>query len=109
MSAGVIMNILFAFLIFTGLSYHFGKPVENPSAIVSQLVDEMPAKEAGILSGDKIISVNGEPVDNWNDMVLHIHSVPEKMITLEIDRDGKHIKKQFPHSVTMNPPTRAPF
>ena len=102
MSAGVIMNVLFAFSIYTGLSYHFGKPVENPSAIVSHLVDEMPAKEAGILSGDKIISVNGEPVDNWNDMVLHIHSIPEKMITLEIDRDGKHINKQFTTSFRLN-------
>jgi len=102
MSAGVIMNVLFAFSVYTGLSYHFGKPVENPSAIVSHLVDEMPAKEAGILSGDKIISVNGEPVDNWNDMVLHIHSIPEKMITLEIDRDGQHIKKQFTTSFRLN-------
>ena len=96
------MNVLFAFSVYTGLSYHFGKPVENPPAIVSQLVDEMPAKEAGILSGDKITSVNGEPVDNWNDMVLHIHSVPEKMITLEIDRDGKHNKKQFTTSFRLN-------
>ena len=102
MSAGVIMNVLFAFSVYTGLSYHFGKPVENPSAIVSHLVDEMPAKEAGILSGDKIISVNGEPVDNWNDMVLHIHSIPKKMITLEIDRDGEHIKKQFTTSFRLN-------
>jgi regulator of sigma E protease len=102
MSAGVIMNVLFAFSVYTGLSYHFGKPVENPSAIVSQLLDEMPAKEAGILSGDKIISVNGETVDNWNDMVLHIHSIPEKMITLEIDRDGKHINKQFTTSFRLN-------
>ena len=95
MSAGVIMNVLFAFSVYTGLSYHFGKLVENPPAIVSQLVDEMPAKEAGILSGDKITSVNGEPVDNWNDMVQHIHSIPEKMITLEIDRDGNSITERF--------------
>ena len=58
MSAGVIMNILFAFFVYTGLSYHFGKPVDNPPAIVSQLVEEMPAKEAGVLPGDKIISIN---------------------------------------------------
>ena len=95
MSAGVIMNILFAFSVYTGLSYHFGKPVDNPPAIVSQLVEGMPAKEAGVLPGDKIISINGEPVDNWNDMALKIHSMPEKNITLEIDRDGKNITKQF--------------
>ena len=95
MSAGVIMNILFAFFVYTGLSYHFGKPVDNPPAIVSQLVEGMPAKEAGVLPGDKIISINGEPVDNWNDMALKIHRMPEKKITLEIDRDGKNITKQF--------------
>ncbi|SVA72849.1 uncharacterized protein METZ01_LOCUS125703, partial [marine metagenome] len=102
MSAGVIMNILFAFSIYTGLSYHFGKPVENPPAIVSQLVDEMPAKEAGMLPGDKITSINGEPVDNWNDMALKIQSVPVKKIILEIDRDGKHITKQFTTSFRLN-------
>ena len=102
MSAGVIMNVLFAFSVNTGLSYHFGKPVENPSAIVSHLVDEMPAKEAGILPGDKIISVNGEPVHNWNDMVLHIHSIPEKSIILRIERNGEYITKQFTTSFKLN-------
>ena len=102
MSAGVFMNILLAFFIYTGLSYHFGKPVENPPAVVSKLVDEMPAKEAGILPGDKIISVNGEPVHNWNDMVQHIHSIPEKQINLEIDRGGEHIKKEFTTTFRLN-------
>jgi len=102
MSAGVIMNVLFAFFVYTGLSYHIGKPVENPPAIVSQLVDEMPAKEAGMLPGDKIISINGEPVDNWNDMALKIQSIPVKKITLEIDRDGRHLTKQFTTSFRLD-------
>ena len=102
MSAGVIMNVLFAFFVYTGLSYHIGKPVENPPAIVSQLVDEMPAKEAGMLPGDKIISINGEPVDNWNDMALKIQSIPVKKITLEIDRDGIHLTKQFTTSFRLD-------
>ena len=102
MSAGVIMNVLFAFFVYTALSYHFGKPVENPPTIISQLVDKMPAKEAGILSGDKIISINGEPVDNWNDMALKIQSIPVKKIILEIDRDGKHLTKQFTTSFRLD-------
>ncbi|MEC7927329.1 MAG: RIP metalloprotease RseP [Candidatus Neomarinimicrobiota bacterium] len=102
MSAGVIMNVLLAFFIFSGLSYHFGSPVENPLPVVSKLVDEMPAKEAGILPGDKIISVNGEPVHNWNDMVLHIHSIPEKSIILRIERNGEYITKQFTTSFKLN-------
>ena len=102
MSAGVIMNVLFAFFVYTALSYHFGKPVENPPTIISQLVDKMPAKEAGILPGDKIISINGEPVDNWNDMALKIQSIPVKKIILEIDRDGKHLTKQFTTSFRLD-------
>ena len=102
MSAGVIMNVLLAFFIFSGLSYHFGSPIENPLPVVSKLVDEMPAKEAGILPGDKIISVNGEPVHNWNDMVLHIHSIPEKPIILRIERNGEYITKQFTTSFKLN-------
>ena len=95
MSAGVIMNILLAFFIYTGLSYHLGKPIENPSPVVSRLIDDMPAKNAGIIPGDKIISVNGEQIDTWKDMVHHIHNLPEKLIILEIDRQGDHITKKF--------------
>jgi len=102
MSAGVIMNILLAFFIYTGLSYHFGKPIENSPPIVSHLIDDMPAKNAGILPGDKILSVNGAHIETWNDIVQHIHTIPEKLIILEIDRQGDHITKEFITSFDLN-------
>jgi len=95
MSAGVIMNVLLAFLIYTGLSYSMGKPDENPPAIVSEVVEDMPAKKAGIIPGDKILSINEFPVDNWLDLVEQIKTLPNKPIELEIERNGRYITKQF--------------
>ena len=46
--------------------------------------------------------MNGEPVHNWNDMVLHIHSIPEKPIILRIERNGEYITKQFTTSFKLN-------
>ena len=85
MSAGVIMIILFGFAVYTGISYHYGKKIDNPPAIISQTVDDMPAEKAGILPGDQIISINGEPVNNWGDMIQHIKALPNEKISIPID------------------------
>ncbi len=95
MSAGVIMNILFAFAVYTGISYHYGKKIDNPPAIISQTVDDMPAEKAGILPGDQIISINGNPVNNWGDMVQHIKALPNKKISIELNRDGEILPKNL--------------
>ncbi|MFA5156910.1 MAG: RIP metalloprotease RseP [Candidatus Omnitrophota bacterium] len=61
-----ILGILFFWIVF-----FVGYP--NLTTKVGSLVDNMGAKEAGILTGDKIIAIDGEKVALWEEMQKVIH------------------------------------
>ncbi|HZY09654.1 MAG TPA: RIP metalloprotease RseP [Bacteroidota bacterium] len=69
-SAGVIMNILLSILIFWGINYSRGKLIKETTQI-GYVIEGSHAEQAGLLAGDKIISVNGKPVTHWDE----IHSL----------------------------------
>ncbi|MDX1640808.1 MAG: RIP metalloprotease RseP [Balneolaceae bacterium] len=70
-----------------------------PSSI-SQVLEDSPAEEAGLQAGDKIVSVNGEPVNYWVQLVDHIQNT-EGSLQLEVNRNGEIIQT----SVTPDPET----
>lgn len=45
-----------------------------------------PAATAGIQHGDSIVSVNGDPVRSWIDMVNHVGASPNRPVTFVIQR-----------------------
>jgi regulator of sigma E protease len=47
------------------------------------------AKKAGIREGDRILSIGGIPVSDWNEMARIIHNSAGKAITFAIGRDGE--------------------
>lgn len=59
--------------------------------IIYRVFSDSPAKEAGLMEGDKIISVNGENVDgkNSNEVSSKIQSSLEEKLTIGILRDGE--------------------
>ena len=96
LSAGVIMNIITAFIIFSCLSYVQGDAEILDEPIVSELRDGMPAQEAGVLSGDRIIAIDGFQINTWKELTNVIHKIPNKPILLTIERD----KNIFDISIT---------
>ena len=62
LSAGVLMNIFTAFVIFSLLTYSQGIPEYNNKPIIGQLSPDGPALEAGLESGDEILSINEEEI-----------------------------------------------
>jgi regulator of sigma E protease len=59
-AAGPAANILLALVIFAVLFTQVGGPVSRTIASVSA---DSPAQEAGLQSGDRVIAVDGDPVD----------------------------------------------
>lgn len=84
-TAGVIMNFLLAIVIFTGVTMVEGVP-EVKDAIVEAVSPGMPAEAAGLKPGDRIISVDGVTVADWQGLVAYIHSHPEQEIQLTWQR-----------------------
>jgi len=64
-SAGVLMNILLALLIFWGINLKQGKYIRQTTEIGSVIPNSV-AAHAGLQAGDKIVSINGKAVTNWD-------------------------------------------
>jgi regulator of sigma E protease len=71
-SAGVIMNLLLAVAIFWGVNYSKGKIIRETTEI-GYVVPESPAEKAGLQSLDRILTVNGQAVTHWEDVLNHIY------------------------------------
>lgn len=69
----------------------FGIIPDYTEAIINDVITGKPAETAGILSGDIIVSINGEKVFNQDQVIRVISANPEKNISLEIKR-GDEIK-----------------
>ena len=87
LSAGVLMNIFTAFIIFSLLTYSQGIPEYNNKPIIGQLSPDGPALEAGLESGDEILRVNEEEILTWTDLVDNIRPIPNSPVDIEIQRD----------------------
>ncbi len=88
MIGGVVMNVVLAYFIYTGLLISQGEEyvstakVNNYGVITSDL-----AKEIGFKDGDKILSLDGNYVENF--AKIHLELVLEDVKTIEVERDGK--------------------
>ncbi len=63
-------------------------PVED--VIISEVTPDSPAALSGILSGDQIISVDGEKIDHWRDLVASVIDRPGETVSIEIFRNQRH-------------------
>ncbi|HCK75924.1 MAG TPA: RIP metalloprotease RseP [Gammaproteobacteria bacterium] len=62
--------------------------VPRPDPIVSGLVPEGPSEQAGIMIGDRIVAIDGQPVEYWVDLVEKIATGTATQVVLKIDRNG---------------------
>ena len=103
LSAGVLMNTLLAFLIFASISFYQGKSEILNEPIIATLQDNMPAKISGLQPGDKIISINNENIETWDNLTSIIHSKPNQEISLLVQRENKKINFNLTTSSTPMP------
>jgi len=68
LSAGVIMNFLLAVGIFSWLTFANGETNLKTNEI-GYVTDNSLASEIGLQSGDKVLSINDNEVNNWSDLI----------------------------------------
>ena len=64
--AGPAVNFLFAILVFFVMFMSVGRPVTEP--IVGSVVEESAASEAGLVAGDRILAIDGNEIDRFEDL-----------------------------------------
>lgn len=81
--AGPVFNFLLAILIFI-IVYMYGLP--NITSVVGEVQKEGAAMEAGMMSGDKIISIGGQKIVFWEDIKSAIAGSKGKNVEIIVER-----------------------
>lgn len=89
LAAGPAMNLLLALLIFFLIFFCFIGVQQLNSTAIGEVLPETPAAKAGLLDGDKIVTINGESVEGWMDVVGAIEEHPDAEISLLVKRNGE--------------------
>lgn len=60
-------------------------------ARIGHVMEGGAAKEAGIKAGDKVIAMDGMPVEGWFEMSLAVNNAGGRVIDITVDRDGQKL------------------
>lgn len=88
--AGPVANFILAILIFTFL-FNFNGANVIP-AVIGEVAKDSAAMEAGLKTDDKILTINGADVKDFEDIRVIISQSAERKLQLKILRDGKEIE-----------------
>lgn len=95
MVGGVVMNVILAYFIYTGLLISQGEQYLSTSEVNKYgIVTDSLAKELGFRDGDKILSVGGKYVERFHNIPMEM--ILEKPEFIEVERDGEVISVQMP-------------
>lgn len=95
MVGGVCMNVILAFIIYIGLLSSYGEQY-LPTSEVNKYgitVDSL-AYDLGLREGDKILSVNGDYIENFQQIPMEI--LLDNTKTVEVERDGRKVQIALP-------------
>ena len=90
--AGPAINFIFAILIIMGFVIAYGTSATLP--VAQDISENATAASIGMKSGDRIISVDGEKIDLFQDLQQKIMLIPDQNVEIVYERDGQLIAKQ---------------
>jgi membrane-associated protease RseP (regulator of RpoE activity) len=108
--SGVLLHFVIAYFVFFGLFIGFGvedanaQPLTTMAAIQPTLDNgsASPAAVAGLMAGDRIVSVDGVAVSTWDELVQVISQHPNQHAEIVVDRNGEQMTLETTLSSTVN-------
>lgn len=85
--AGPGMNFVLAIVIFALVAMFIGRPV-LPS-VLGRVQEGGPAAQSGLMSGDRVIAVDGAPVAYWDELIQAVQAGGGETIQVTVSREIK--------------------
>lgn len=98
-TAGVVFNILLAFVIFAGLKMGYGDeyvPADRIDAVY--VSDGSLAFEMGMRTGDRVVAVSGRELERYDDLLGVEHLMSDPM-TITVEREGEELTFTGPDDI----------
>ena len=86
--AGSAMNFILPIILFTFIFFAVGIDTPSSEPILGKIFADKPAAHAGLLTGDQVLTINGNTTASWKEFVNTIQSNPDKQLTVRILRNG---------------------
>ena len=98
-SAGVLMNLLLAIVIFSGINYFQGNQIIKTTT-VGMVEESSLAYEAGFRTGDKVTSINDEQITDWRAILTSLFiNESGTTKTVSVQRDSTIASFTIPEKV----------
>lgn len=91
-AAGPAINFLFAILILATFAFVHGE--SRTPAVAGQVQPGSAAAAAGIVTGDRIVSLNGREMATFDDIRMFAQIRPGEPVTIVIERKGRQFQRQ---------------
>jgi regulator of sigma E protease len=88
-AAGPIANFVLAIVVFTAIFSVFGERIT--AAKVDAVTPGSAAERAGFMPGDRVISIDGEAIDNFGAMQRIVATSPNQPLHFVVVRGGKDV------------------
>jgi membrane-associated protease RseP (regulator of RpoE activity) len=89
--AGVTMNFFLAFLLFFVVIAGQGRVADGATTTVYDVTAKSAAAAAGLQSGDRIVAIDGQRLDGWEELKSKIQRRAGEPTTFTVVRDGLRI------------------
>lgn len=86
--AGSVMNFILPIFLFFGVFFVSGIDTPSSEPVLGEVLAHKPAELAGLKNGDRIVAIDGQPIDSWKSFVENIQNGSGRVLKVEYQRDG---------------------
>ena len=94
MCAGVFMNLLLGFCIYSMMLFHWGDEYVPTARLPYGITADSLAQSVGFRSGDQVLSVDNAPVQRFRHISMHI--LLDDARSVQVKRDGQPVNIAIP-------------
>ena len=97
-SAGVVFNFVFACLVYAALAFTYGASYTPTENVPLEIAEGSIADEMGLRSGDRVVRVNGQRVENFED-VFTAEALAAEPLRLTVLRGAETVEVRGPDAL----------